>query len=162
MTEISRLVAANRAYAAGRASVPDKRPSRRLAVLTCMDTRIDVLAALGLRPGEAHVLRNAGARVTEDVLRGLALSSHALGTEHVVVMQHTDCGLYGATDDELRATTGAPIPFLPIHDHAEALRHDVALLAATPYLDTVRSVGGLLFDVERGEVDVVVEWARED
>ena len=93
MTEVKRLLAANEAYAAARAGVADPRPSRRLAVVTCMDARIDVFAALGLHLGEAHVIRNAGGRVTDDVLRSLTLSSHVLGVDTVVVMQHTKCGL---------------------------------------------------------------------
>src|SRR5215212_9298893 len=106
MTQIARLLDANDAYAAARASVHDAQPSRRLAVVTCMDARIDVFAALGLHLGEAHVIRNAGGRVTADVLRSLALSCHVLGVDTVVVMQHTQCGLAGVTDEELRGFTG--------------------------------------------------------
>src|SRR3712207_2378425 len=93
--EIARLIEANQAYATARERVADPKPSRRLAVVTCMDARIDVFAALGLHLGEAHVIRNAGGRVTEDVLRSLALSTHVLGVDTVVVMQHTRCGLAG-------------------------------------------------------------------
>ena len=102
MDEITELLAANRGYAAARANVADPRPGRRMAVVTCMDARIDVFAVLGLHLGEAHVIRNAGGRVTDDVLRSLALSSHVLGVDTVVVMQHTNCGLAGVTDQELR------------------------------------------------------------
>ena len=102
MTQIARLLAANEGYAAARANVADPRPGRRLAVVTCMDARIDVFAVLGLHLGEAHVIRNAGGRVTDDVLRSLALSSHVLGVDTVVVMQHTKCGLAGVTDEELQ------------------------------------------------------------
>src|SRR6202167_1379980 len=109
MTEITRLLAANEDYAAARADVTDSRPSRHLAVVTCMDARIDVFAALGLHLGEAHVIRNAGGRVTDDVLRSLALSSHVLGVDTVVVMQHTKCGLAGVTDQELHELTGADL-----------------------------------------------------
>src|SRR5256714_4507581 len=113
MTPVTRLLTANEAYAAARASVADPRPSEHLAVITCMDARIDVFAVLGLHLGEAHVLRNAGGRVTEDVLRSLALSVHVLGVNTVIVMQHTKCGLAGVTDEELRAITGADVGFLP-------------------------------------------------
>src|SRR4051795_6888480 len=106
MTDIARLLSANEAYAAARANVADAKPSRHLAVVTCMDARIDVFAALGLHLGESHVIRNAGGRVTDDVLRSLALSCHVLGVETVVLMQHTKCGLTGVTDDELRSITG--------------------------------------------------------
>ena len=128
MTQIARLLAANDGYAAARANVADAKPSRRLAVVTCMDARIDVFAVLGLHLGEAHVIRNAGGRVTDDVLRSLALSSHVLGVDTVVVMQHTKCGLAGVTDEELRERTGADLGFFPIDDHAAALREDIDLL----------------------------------
>src|SRR5215210_3260806 len=134
MTQIARLIDANRGYSSARANVADPRPSRRLAVLTCMDARIDVFAALGLHLGDAHVIRNAGGRVTDDVLRSLALSSHVLGVDTVVVMQHTRCGLAGVSDEELRALTGADLGFFPIDDHAAALQEDIELLTATTYL----------------------------
>jgi carbonic anhydrase len=107
------------------------------------------------------VIRNAGGRVTEDVLRSLALSCHVLGVDTVVVMQHTKCGLAGVTDDELRRITGADVGFLPIDDHAAALREDVDVLAGTPYLAPLRSVAGCVFDVETGEIDDVVRWERD-
>jgi carbonic anhydrase len=160
MTEIARLLAANERYAESRAHVAGSRPSRRLAVVTCMDARIDVFAILGLQLGEAHVLRNAGGRITDDMLRSLALSSHVLGVDTVAIIQHTKCGLAGVTDEDLRRATGADLGFFPIDDHAAALREDVALLAATPYLTPLRIVAGLVYDVETGRVDDVVRWER--
>src|ERR1051325_7217462 len=142
MTQIARLIDANPGYAAAAANVPDPRPSRRLAVVTCMDARIDVFAALGLHLGEAHVIRNAGGRVTEDVLRSLALSSHVLGVDTLVVMQHTKCGLAGITDEELRRRTGADLAFHPIGDHAEALQQDVETLTAADYLAPLKVIAG--------------------
>ncbi len=156
MSLIADLLTANRAYAAAPTSIADPRPSRHLAVVTCMDARIDVFAVLGLRLGEAHVIRNAGGRVTEDVLRSLALSTGVLGVDTAVVMQHTKCGLAGVTDDALRALTGADLGFLPIDDHAAALREDVALLARTPYLSRLRLIAGLIYDVDTGTLDDVV------
>jgi carbonic anhydrase len=160
MTQVTHLLTANRGYAAARANVTDARPSRRLAVVTCMDARIDVFAALGLHLGEAHVIRNAGGRVTDDVLRSLALSSHVLGVDAVVVMQHTQCGLAGVTNDELRERTGADLGFLPIDDHAAALREDIQLLADTTYLIPVQVIAGFVYDVESGEIDDVARWER--
>ena len=160
MPEVERLLADNKVYAAGHANVHDARPDRRLAVVTCMDARIDVFAALGLRLGEAHVIRNAGGRVTEDVLRSLALSSHVLGVDTVVVMQHTQCGLAGVTDEELRERTGADLGFLPIDDHTAALCDDIEQLAATPFLNLIQTIAGLVFDVETGEVTDVARWER--
>src|SRR3954463_1616074 len=111
MTQIDRLLTDNQVYADARANIGDARPGRRLAVVTCMDARIDVFAALGLHLGEAHVIRNAGGRVTEDVLRSLAVSSHVLGVDTVLLVQHTKCGLAGVSDAELRRLTGADLEF---------------------------------------------------
>ncbi len=160
MTEIGRLLDANDGYASARANVADPRPSRRLAVVTCMDARIDVFAVLGLHLGEAHVIRNAGGRVTDDVLRSLALSSHVLGVDTVVVMQHTKCGLVGVTDAELRNFTGADLGFFPIDDHAAALREDIELLATKPFLQKLNIIAGFIYDVESGEIDDLVRWER--
>jgi carbonic anhydrase len=160
MTEIDSLLSANAAYAAARANVADAHPSRRLAVVTCMDARIDVFAALGLHLGEAHVMRNAGGRVTDDMLRSLAVSSHVLGVDTVVVMQHTRCGMSGATDEELRERTGAELAFHTIADHEAALRQDVAVLAEAPYLGKVAHIAGFVYDVESGELKEYVRWSR--
>jgi len=160
MTQIARLLAGNEAYAAARANVADARPSQHLAVVTCMDARIDVFAALGLHLGESHVIRNAGGRVTEDVLRSLALSAHVLGVHTVVVMQHTKCGLTGVTDEELRWLTGAEFDFFSIDDHAAALKEDVDLLTSAPFLAPVTTVAGFVYDVESGKIDDVVRWER--
>jgi len=162
MTEVSRLLADNQTYAAARANVADARPSRRLAVVTCMDARIDVFAALGLHLGEAHVIRNAGGRVTDDVLRSLTLSSHVLGVDTVVVMQHTKCGLAGVTDQELRQRTGADFGFFPIDDHAAALREDIELLISKPYLEPLEIIAGFVYDVERGDIADIVRWQRSE
>ena len=162
MTEVSRLLADNKAYAAARANVADPRPSRRLAVVTCMDARIDVFAALGLHLGEAHVIRNAGGRVTDDVLRSLTLSTHVLGVDTVVVMQHTKCGLAGVTDQELRRRTGADFGFFPIDDHAAALREDIEFLISKPYLEPLKIIAGFVYDVESGDIDDVVRWQRSE
>ena len=162
MTQITELLAANHGYAAARANVHDPRPSRHLAVVTCMDARIDVFAVLGLHLGEAHVIRNAGGRITDDVLRSLALSSGVLGVEIAVVMQHTKCGLVGVTDAELRQLTGADVGFLPIDDHAAALREDIEVLANTPYLSQLKMIAGFVYDVESGQLGDVVRWERAE
>jgi len=159
-TQIARLLTANEGYASARANVHDARPSQRLAVVTCMDARIDVFAALGLHLGEAHVIRNAGGRVTDDVLRSLALSSQVLGVDTVVVMQHTECGLAGVTDKELRALTGADLGFFPIDDHAAALREDIKILAEQTFLTPLRVIAGFVYDVESGQIDDIVHWQR--
>src|SRR3954453_775820 len=146
MAKIVRLLEANAEYAAARANVTDSRPSRQLAVVTCMDARIDVFAVLGLHLGEAHVIRNAGGRVTEDVLRSLALSTHVLGVNAVAVMQHTKCGLAGVTDAELRKITGADVGFLPIDDHAAAIKEDIDVLSTTSYLQPLEVIAGFVYN----------------
>ena len=160
MNEIDRMLGANEGYAAARSNVGNPKPGRRMAVVTCMDARIDVFAVLGLHLGEAHVIRNAGGRVTDDVLRSLALSTHVLGVDTVVVMQHTKCGLAGVTDAELREFTGADLGFFPIDDHAAALREDIELLAGTPFLGPLNNIAGFIYDVESGEIDDLVRWER--
>lgn len=158
MTQIDDLLAANED--APRPASLDQRPSRRLAVVTCMDARIDVFAVLGLELGDAHVIRNAGGRLTDDVLRSLALSSSVLGVDTVVVMQHTKCGLAGANDAELRARTGADLDFLPIADHEASLQADIERLSNTPYLSALRTIAGFVYDVDSGRVADMIRWER--
>jgi carbonic anhydrase len=160
MTSVNDLLAANRAAAAAHVDGGDQRPSRNLAVVTCMDSRIDVFATLGLHLGEAHVIRNAGARVTDDVLRSLTLSCQILGVDTVVLMQHTQCGVVGVTDEELRRRTGADLDFHAIDDHAAALRADIDLLLSRPYLEPLRLIAGLVYDVRSGLVTEVATWER--
>ncbi len=160
MNQIERILEANDAYARARQNVRQAKPGRRLAVVTCMDSRIDVFAALGLHLGEAHVIRNAGGRMTDDVLRSLALSCHVLGVDTLVVMQHTKCGLVGVTDDELRRLTGADVRFLPIADHAAALREDIDVLSTAPSLTPITTIAGVVYDVETGELEDLVRWER--
>ena len=135
------------------------RPTRKLAVVTCMDSRIDVDAVLGLSLGDAHVIRNAGGRVTDDVLRSLAISVGLLGVESVIVMEHTLCGL-ASTDESLRERTGADVEFHAIADHESALRADVDTLAGTPFLGAVQKIEGVLYDLEAGKVVDVCRWER--
>src|ERR1700723_248717 len=116
MGVIDELIANNVAFAS---SLParhlDVQPSGRLAIVTCMDSRLDVFAALGLRDGEAHILRNAGGVITDDVIRSLAVSQRKLGTREVMLIHHTDCGMQKLTDDgfrdELRQAAGVAPAF---------------------------------------------------
>ena len=152
------LVTANAAYADGFALGELPAPPRRnLAVVTCMDCRIDPLAVLGLAPGDAHVLRNAGARVTDDVLRSLVKSVNQLGVTRVAVVHHTDCGAAKIKLDDLRTTvqaaTGndpADVEFHLIADQDEALAADVDALRTYPYLPAGTEVAGFLYDVTTG------------
>jgi carbonic anhydrase len=137
-------------------------PRRKLAVVTCVDTRIDPLAVLGLEPGDAKILRNAGARVTDDVIRSLALVVAALGVERVALIAHTDCAVAKATDADLRdlvtgatgATTDGFEPLAVADQHA-TLRTDADRLRATPLLPDGLTVGTFLYDVASGALTPV-------
>lgn len=158
------LLAANAAYAAQERSVADSGVARKaLAIVTCIDSRIDPLAVFGLEPGDAKILRNAGARVTPDVERGLALSVAALGVTRIAVVQHTDCKVASASDAELAeavaAATGRSTDGfdpLAIDDQPATLRTDVERLLASPRLPDGTVVAGLLLDLHAGRLDMVV------
>ena len=135
----------------------DPRPRRRAAVLACMDARIDVLAMLGLERGDAHVLRNAGGLVTEDVIRSLTASQRLLGTEEIIVVMHDGCGLLGASDDQFRRDlfeAGArPVWRLGAFDDIEsALRQGLARLRSSAELPVRDRIRGVIFDPETGSL----------
>ncbi|MDA0256501.1 MAG: carbonic anhydrase [Chloroflexi bacterium] len=138
-------------------------PARRLAVLTCMDARIEPLRLLGLALGDAHVIRNAGGRATDDALRSLALSTHLLGVREVALIQHTGCGLLGASNEALRAAVAAgggdasSIDFLPIDDLDASVRADVLRLRASPALSRALEIAGFVYDVGTSKLRRVPE-----
>jgi len=140
------------------------RPRRAVAVLACMDCRIDVIAALGLGDGEAHVLRNAGGVVTDDVLRSLAISQHKLGTTEVMLFHHTDCGMAKISDDgfraELQEATGT-VPDFAIEsfdDVDESVRRSVLRVRRSEFLLHRDAVRGFVYDVRTHRLrEVVVE-----
>jgi carbonic anhydrase len=158
----------NERYAAIGHEVPASGVARRgLAIVTCIDSRIDPLAVFGLVPGDAKILRNAGARVTDDVLRTLALAVAALGVTRIAIVQHTDCKMTSASDAELidavAAATGRPATtFEPraISDQPAVLRADVDLVIASPLLPDDVVVGGLLYDLGSGRLTTVVAPRR--
>jgi carbonic anhydrase len=152
---IDDLVANNEGFAA---SLPEQHldvaPSRRLAIVTCMDSRLDVFAALGLGHGEAHVLRNAGGVITDDVIRSLAISQRKLGTREVMLIHHTDCGMQTITDDgfraELQEATGVAPAFAveSFSDVDADVRQSILRVrrsAFVPHRDVVR---GFVYDVD--------------
>jgi carbonic anhydrase len=152
---IDELLKSNAAFAA---SFPDRhleaRPSRRLAIVTCMDCRLDVLAALGLDAGEAHVLRNAGGVITDDVIRSLAVSQRRLGTRFVMLIHHTDCGMQKLTDDgfraELQEATGvAPVFAIESFSDTDAdVRQSILRVRRCPFLPHRDAVRGFVYDVD--------------
>lgn len=153
------VLEANEAYAAGfQLAELEARAAKGLAVLTCMDSRIDPLAILGLAPGDAKILRNAGARVTDDVLRTLVLAAYLLGVEKVMVVGHTNCRMTNGTEDDVHAAidaAGGPdtrsISFLTTDDPNSAIRADVQRLRSWPYLGNV-TVGGFSYDLNTGRL----------
>jgi carbonic anhydrase len=152
---IDELVANNAAFAAGLpARHLDLRPRLRLAVVTCMDSRVDVFAALGLKDGEAHVLRNAGGVITDDVIRSLAISQRRLGTTRVMLVHHTDCGMQKLTDDGFRAelleATGlAPAFAIESFTNLEAdVRQSIRRVRRSPFLLHRDVVRGFVYDVD--------------
>ena len=156
---VDELRAANERYAATHPRRPlAAEPARRLAIVTCMDARLDPARFLGLAPGDAHVLRNAGGIVTDDVLRSLAISHHLLGTQEVVVIGHTQCGMTAFANDDLRGRIGAgadEVDFLPFADVADAVREGVRAVGASPLLPDSFRASGFVFDVETGRIDAV-------
>ena len=133
--------------------------AKGLAVLTCIDSRIDPLAMLGLQAGDAKIIRNAGARVTTDALRSLVLAANLLGVTRVCVVQHTDCAMVGTTESELRSrieslrgVDAGGWAFLTSVDQLATLRDDIALIESCPLLPPDLQVAGFVFDVHSGEL----------
>jgi carbonic anhydrase len=139
------------------------RAARGLAVVTCMDSRISPLGMLGLSEGDAKILRNAGARVTDDVLRTLVLAVHLLGVERVLLVAHTDCRMTKVSDADVHATIAADsgidtrsLDFQTITDQRGTLVRDVQRIRSSPYLPADLPVLGGLYDVRTGRIEVVV------
>ena len=159
------LLEANRAYAERYQIIAETGIAQKgLAVVTCIDTRIDPLGMLGLRPGDAKIIRNAGARVTDDVLRSLALATRTLGVDRIAVVQHTDCKLTSATQDEIvelfreAGIDASGHDFLVIDDQDAVLAADVAKVRASELVGPA-SVEGFVYDVRTGRLE---ERASDD
>jgi carbonic anhydrase len=156
VTATEKLLARNEKYAQTFVPKETGRPVKKVAILACMDARLDPAKALGLDEGDAHVIRNAGGVVTHDALRSLAISQHLLGTEEIILIQHTDCGMQTFSDDELETRleehAGEPPPFRAhaFEDLEENLRESVRSLKESPFLLKTDAVRGFVFDVESG------------
>lgn len=155
---IEPLVAANRAYAREyRAELPGA-PARKVAVVTCMDARIDPVRSLGITVGDANVIRNAGGLVVTDTIRSLAISQHKLGTTAVMVIQHTECGLASFSDDEFRAElaeqTGTTPPWgpRPFGAQEENIKRALENIRSSPFLPHRDDVRGFIYDVRSREL----------
>ena len=162
MSDFDDLLAANREFAEDfNLSGFDGVAHAGIAIVTCMDSRIDPLGMLGLKPGDAKILRNAGARVTDDVLRTLVLARYLLTVDRIMVVQHTRCRMAGGSEDDVHKAVeeaGGPdtrsISFLTTDDQEEAVRTDVQRVRSWPYLSNV-AVGGFIYDLGSGRLNRV-------
>lgn len=168
MPEHDTLLAANDVYAEsfslGHLPIP---PTRRLAVVTCMDARLDPARFLGLEPGDAHVIRNAGGLVTEDALRSLVISHWLLGTQEVAVIAHTDCGMLTFSNDDLRGrlrdeagADASDVDFKPFADLEESVRTSLRTVRESSLLPDSLALSGWVYDVRTGRLAEVREVAR--
>lgn len=159
MSVIDEFKQANERYVAqfqkGNLPMP---PGRKVAIVTCMDARLDPARFLGLEEGDAHVIRNAGGRA-EDALRSLVISEQLLGTNTVVVIHHTDCGMLTFSNHELRAklrqdldADADAIDFLPFSDLEQSVRDDVATIKNSPLIPDSIAVSGFIYDVRSGRL----------
>ncbi|MEF9622651.1 beta-class carbonic anhydrase [Streptococcus dysgalactiae] len=164
MSYFAHFLSANEAYVAlhGTAHLPLK-PKTRVAIVTCMDSRLHVAQALGLALGDAHILRNAGGRVTEDMIRSLVISQQQMGTREIVVLHHTDCGAQTFTNEgfarQLRDSLGVEVgdrDFLPFTDVEASVREDMAILRQSPLIPDDVVINGAVYDVDTGRMTPVV------
>jgi carbonic anhydrase len=136
-------------------------PAKKLAILACMDARLQVSKILGLKEGDAHVIRNAGGVVTDDAIRSLAISQRLLGTEEIILIHHTDCGMLTFKDDEVKAQiekdTGIRPPFaLEAFPNLEAdVRQSIARLKVSPFIPKKDKIRGFVYDVKTGRLTEV-------
>ena len=159
MAVTDELVDANEKFASGfdRGGLP-MPPARHVAVLACMDARLHPSKFLGLEIGDAHVIRNAGGRASDDALRSLIISQRLLGTNEVMVIHHTDCGMLTFTDDEVKAQieqdTGIRPPFAleSFKDVDADVRQSIARIAASPFVPDKSRVRGFVYDVKTGKL----------
>ena len=161
MSVTDELLANNATYAASFTGPLPLPPAKHVAVLACMDARLNVYGALGLNEGEAHVIRNAGGVVTEDEIRSLAISQRLLGTKEIILIHHTDCGMVTFTDADFKASIEAETGIRPawaaeaFADAAEDVKQSIARITASPFIPHKDSVRGFVFDVATGRLNVV-------
>jgi carbonic anhydrase len=162
MTVTDDLLANNAKYAEQFSGPLPLPPSKHIAIVACMDARINVYGALGLNEGEAHVIRNAGGVITEDEIRSLAISQRLLGTEEIVLIHHTDCGMLTFTDDEFKNSIQAELGIKPswaaeaFPDLEADVRQSLARIRNSPFIPKKDAVRGFVFDVATGKLNEVV------
>ncbi|MGI8427072.1 MAG: beta-class carbonic anhydrase [Actinomycetota bacterium] len=163
MSVIDELLSNNEAYAESfdEGDLP-LAPAKQIAIVACMDARLEPMKALGLSLGDAHVIRNAGGVVTDDAIRSLAISQRLLGTKEIVLIHHTDCGMLKFKDDDLKAQieaeTGIRPPFaLEAFSHLEDdVRQSMARIKASPFIPHKDSIRGFVYEIEGGRLREVV------
>ncbi len=163
MSVTDELIANNAAYvdAFDKGDLP-LPPGRRIAVVACMDARLNVYGALGLSEGDAHVIRNAGGVVTDDEIRSLAISQRLLGTEEIILIHHTDCGMLTFTDDAFKQSIQDETGIKPewaaesFSDLDADVRQSIARIQASPFIPRKESVRGFVYEVESGRLREVV------
>jgi carbonic anhydrase len=161
MSAIDHLIHANEKYVSSFPGSRPLRPKLRMAVIACMDSRLDLFGALGLEIGDAHLIRNAGGSVTDDVLRSLAMSQRVLGTREVVLIHHTDCGMLGFDDEQFRATLTAESGVAPpwrvpgFTDVYADMRESIARVRGCGWIPHREEVRGFVFDVTTARIDEV-------
>jgi carbonic anhydrase len=160
MSNTDQLLANNESYVADfgdKADLP-LPPGRKTAVVACMDARLNVYGALGLNEGDAHVIRNAGGAVTDDAIRSLAISQRLLGTEEIILIHHTDCGMLTFHDDDFKASieqeTGIRPPWAAeaFTDLDADVKQSIARIKASPFIPKTDSVRGFVYEVETGKL----------
>ncbi|MFI5617293.1 beta-class carbonic anhydrase [Streptomyces sp. NPDC051567] len=162
MSVTDQYLANNKVYAASFTGPLPLPPSSHVAVVACMDARLDVYGALGLKEGEAHVIRNAGGVVTEDEIRSLAISQRLLGTREIILIHHTDCGMLTFTDDAFKRQIEEETGLRPawsaeaFSDAYEDVRQSIRRITSSPFPPHTDSVRGFVFDVATGLLDEVV------
>ncbi len=160
MSNTDELLANNESYVAGfgdKAELP-LPPGRKTAVVACMDARLNVYGALGLQEGDAHVIRNAGGVVTDDAIRSLAISQRLLGTEEIILIHHTDCGMLTFHDDDFKASIEQDTGIRPawaaeaFSDLDSDIKQSIARIKASPFIPHKSSVRGFVYEVETGKL----------
>ena len=161
MSVTDQLLENNEKYAAGFTGPLPLPPARHVAVLACMDARLDVHDLLGLEEGDAHVIRNAGGVATDDAIRSLAISQRLLGTREIVLIHHTDCGMLTFTDDEFKAGIQQETGLKPawsaeaFADVSDDVRQSIRRITANPFVPHRDQVRGFVFDVATGRLEEV-------
>ncbi|GAA3566168.1 carbonic anhydrase [Amycolatopsis ultiminotia] len=161
MSVTDELLANNDRYAANFTGPLPLPPAKHVAVVACMDARINVYGVLGLNEGEAHVIRNAGGVITEDEIRSLAISQRLLGTEEIILIHHTDCGMLTFTDDEFKKSIQEDVGIKPgwaaeaFADLDADVRQSLTRIRTNPFIPKKDSVRGFVFDVATGKLNEV-------